>query len=214
MPKCKYAKLRKQVSFDGGTTWQNTDEYATGALIEYNSSSCTQRIEYTTTGGTTVQIPCTSTTYTSSAITQSEVRSNSSYTAMTDVTVGGCVSSIGSSAFTNCGMLEHIKVDEGITTIAASAFRYNFSLKTVDLPSTLTSIGNYAFQIPTGTSQTQIYSFTIRAAVPPVISSSTLVINNPAGIPFRIYVPAASVNTYKGASYWSNFASYITAIPT
>ena len=214
MPHCKYQRLRKQISTDGGTTWQNTDEYAAGALIEYNSASCSQRIEYVTTGGTTVQIPCTSTTYTASSVTQSEVRSNTSYTAMTAVTVGGCVQTVAASAFTNCSNLQDVVVDEGVTNINGSAFKWNFNVRSIDLPSTITTIANDAFNLPTGTSQTYVTSITCRATNPPTIYNNTFVINNPSGAMWYIYVPSGSVNAYKSAAYWTNFASKIIAIPS
>lgn len=214
MPHCKYYKLRKQLSYDGGTTWIDTDEYAAGGLVEYNSNDCSQRIEYETTGGTIVQIPCTSTTYTASSVTQSEVRSNASYTGMSSVTVGGCVQTIAASAFTNCSLLQTVKVDEGVERINGSAFKWDYNIKNIDLPSTITTIANDAFNLPTGTSQTNVESIICRAVTPPTIYSNTFVINNPAGIPWNIYVPSASVNTYKSASGWSNFSSKIIAIPT
>jgi hypothetical protein len=53
-------------------------------------------------------------------------------------------------------------------------------------------------------------SFTIDAETPPTISSSTI-----AGLKADciIYVPAASVDAYKAAQYWSARASYIQAMP-
>lgn len=37
---CKYYKQQRQVSYDGGISWQNLDEYQKGDLYERNSSSC------------------------------------------------------------------------------------------------------------------------------------------------------------------------------
>lgn len=36
----KYYKQVKQVSYDSGNTWQNTNEYRRGALIENDSTDC------------------------------------------------------------------------------------------------------------------------------------------------------------------------------
>lgn len=210
MPQCKYYKLRKEVSYDGGTTWEQTDEYRAGGLVEFASSDCSMRIDATLANGT-YQIPCTSTTYTSSAISRNEVTSITNYSTMTDVTIGGCVSSVGVGAFSALP-LTSVVVEEGVTTIQGQAFRYNPNLKTVDLPSTITSIANYAFQIPTGSSVTAFETLIVRATTPPTIYSSSIVINNPDGIPWTIKVPAASVNAYKAASGWSSFASRITSL--
>lgn len=210
MPQCKYYKLEKQISTDGGQTWTSTGEYRAGGLVEFASSDCSMRIDATLANGT-YQIPCTSTTYTSSAISRNEVTSISGYGTMTDVTIGGCVSSVGVGAFSALPLTE-VVVEEGVTTIQGQAFRYNPNLKTVDLPSTITSIANYAFQIPTGATTTAFETLTVRATTPPTIYSSSIVVNNPAGIPWTIKVPAASVNAYKAASGWSSFASKITSL--
>lgn len=209
MPNCKYYRLRKEISFDG-INWQQTDEYKAGGLVEFASSDCSMRIDAKLANGT-YQIPCTSTTYTSSAISRNEVTSISNYSTMTGVTIGGCVSSVGVGAFSGLP-LENVVIEEGVTTIGGQAFRYNRNLKTVDLPSTVTSIANYAFQIPTGTTTTAFETLTVRATTPPTIYSNSIVINNPGGLVWTIKVPAASVDAYKAASGWSSFSSRITSI--
>lgn len=210
MPNCKYYKLRKEISYDGGNTWQQTDEYKAGGLVEFASSDCSMRIDAKLANGT-YQIPCTSTTYTSTSITRAEVTSISGYGTMTGVTIGGCVQSVGVGAFSGLP-LENVVIEEGVTTIGGQAFRYNPNLKTVDLPSTVTSIANYALQIPTGTTTTAFETLTVRATTPPTIYSSSIVINNPGGLVWTIKVPAASVDAYKAASGWSSFSSRITSI--
>lgn len=207
---CKYYKLRKEISYDGGSTWEPQDEYKAGGLVEFASSDCSMRIDATLANGT-YQIPCTSTTYTSTSITRAEVTSISGYGTMTGVTIGGCVSSVGVGAFSGLP-LENVVIEEGVTTIGGQAFRYNPNLKTVDLPSTVTSIANYAFQIPTGTTTTAFETLTVRATTPPTIYSSSIVINNSGGLVWTIKVPAASVDAYKAASGWSSFSSRITSI--
>lgn len=210
MPNCKYYKLRKEVSYDGGNTWEPQDEYKAGGLVEFASSDCSMRIDAKLANGT-YQIPCTSTTYTSTSITRNEVTSISGYGTMTGVTIGGCVSSVGVGAFSGLP-LENVVIEEGVTTIGGQAFRYNPNLKTVDLPSTITSIANFAFQIPTGSTTTAFETLTVRATTPPTIYSSSIVINNPGGLVWTIKVPAASVDAYKAASGWSSFSSRITSI--
>lgn len=206
---CKYYRLRKEISFDG-INWQQTDEYKAGGLVEFASSDCSMRIDAKLANGT-YQIPCTSTTYTSTSITRAEVTSISGYGTMTGVTIGGCVQSVGVGAFSGLP-LENVVIEEGVTTIGGQSFRYNPNLKTVDLPSTVTSIANYAFQIPTGTTTTAFETLTVRATTPPTIYSSSIVINNPGGLVWTIKVPAASVDAYKAASGWSSFSSRITSI--
>lgn len=51
---CKYYKQQRQVSYDGGITWQNLNQFQKGALYEEDSADCGyQRIERWTTTGTT-----------------------------------------------------------------------------------------------------------------------------------------------------------------
>ena len=57
---------------------------------------------------------------------------------------GSSIGYAGSSAART--QIVYLKIPEGVTTIAASAFYETTSLKTVVLPSTLTSVGDYAFQ--------------------------------------------------------------------
>jgi hypothetical protein len=53
-------------------------------------------------------------------------------------------------------------------------------------------------------------SFTIHDGTPPTIGNYTITGLKADCI---IYVPAASVNAYKAAQYWSDRADYIQAIP-
>lgn len=90
-----------------------------------------------------------------------------------------------------------------ITSIGANAFYNCLSLKYLDLPATLTSIGRSAFCY-CGYNTTVI----CRAVTPPSITNDTFYGTNIAAI----YVPAESVNAYKTATNWSTYADKITAI--
>ena len=43
---CLYERLKQQVSYDNGATWQDTGVYSTGSLIERDSPSCGYITEY------------------------------------------------------------------------------------------------------------------------------------------------------------------------
>ena len=88
--------------------------------------------------------------------------------AMTSSIIGDCVTSIGSSAFTNCSSLTSITIPSGVTSIGNSAFYYCTSLPSINIPTGVTSIGSYAFEycrsltgitIPTGVTSISRYTF-------------------------------------------------------
>ena len=130
---------------------------------------------------------------------------------LTSVDIPSGITSIGSYAFEYCNSLISINIPNGVTSIGMDAFSYCSSLTSITIPSSVTQIG-----VPTGIIYTvfsgcsQLASVTVEATTPPFLSreafkntSSNLV----------IYVPAGSVDTYKAASGWSNYASKIQAIP-
>ena len=79
-------------------------------------------------------------------------------------------------------------------------------MRSVDLPSTLTSIAAQAFR-----SCSTLNTLYCRATTPPTIANSNAL--STANLT-NIYVPAASVNAYKTATNWSTYASIISAIST
>lgn len=96
-------------------------------------------------------------------------------------------------------------IPSDVTVIGSSAFYGCTSLTSVTIHSGVTSIGNLAFYNCTG-----LTSVTVLATTPPNLNGANH-FNNTNNCP--IYVPAASVETYKAASVWSTYASRITAIP-
>ena len=115
----------------------------------------------------------------------------------------------GFGGFYYCTNLASIDIPSGITQIADYAFRYCSSLQTVEIPSGVTRIGYYAFDRCSG-----LTSITCNATIPPALNNynGNLPFDNTNNCP--IYVPAASVDTYKSTTGWSNYSSRIQAIPT
>ena len=97
------------------------------------------------------------------------------------------------------------KLPQGVTALGIDAFVKCNNLTSIELPASLTKIGLAAFY-----SCSKLASITCRAAVPPEMSTSVLL-----GVTslFEIQVPAESVEAYKQAYAWSDYADKIVAIP-
>ena len=120
---------------------------------------------------------------------------------LTSITISNGVTSIGNGAFYNCSSLTSVTIPDSVTSIGSSAFRDCISLTSITVPDSVTSIGNYAFY-GCG-SLTSVYC---KPTMPP-IGNPWMFGNNAYGR--KIYVPRNSVNAYKSASYWSDYASDI-----
>lgn len=97
------------------------------------------------------------------------------------------------------------KLPQGVRVLGIDAFVKCNNLTSIELPASLTKIGLAAFY-----SCSKLASITCRAAVPPEMSTSVLL-----GVTslFEIQVPAESVEAYKQAYAWSDYADKIVAIP-
>lgn len=105
------------------------------------------------------------------------------------------------------GTLTEIVVPEGVTTIRESAFRYYPAPVTIDLPSTLDTIGGRALSVSAST--TDKITIISRATTPPEAGQIGLNVTYVEAI----YVPAGSVDAYKAAANWNTYADLIQAIP-
>lgn len=101
--------------------------------------------------------------------------------------------------------ITEVNLDTDVTVIGDYAFSKCYSLTSVTIPSSVTSIGTGAFQSCSG-----LTNITINATTPPTLGSNSVFSSSSC----PIYVPAESVDTYKAASGWSNYASRIQAIPS
>ena len=87
----------------------------------------------------------------------------------------------------------------------SGSFGNNTKLTDIILPETTTSLDSKGFQYCTS-----ISNITIKATTPPTFGSQLFFNANRRP---NIYVPSGSVNAYKAAAGWSNYADKIQAIP-
>ena len=108
------------------------------------------------------------------------------------------VTSIGTWAFSGTS-LTTVSLPAGVTSIGSSAFRECAGLTTVSLPSSVTSVGSYAFRDCSNLASVCIFA--------PSLSTYGSNAFNGNAAERKIYVPAASVDTYK--SGWSAYQNDI-----
>lgn len=109
------------------------------------------------------------------------------------------ITSIENYLFNNCFNLKRCNIPSSITTIKTNAFSYCYTMGTAVIPANVTTIDSAAF-FSTGISE-----YHVKPTAPPTVSSNSLTV----GYGTKIYVPAASLETYKTATNWSTWASYM-----
>jgi len=119
---------------------------------------------------------------------------------LVNIILPNTVTTIGDRAFYYCSSLSSINTGDNITSIGASAFS-TCSLTNISFGPNLKSIGQYAFY--GCDSLSKIYC---KAETPPTGAYGML-----EGIAetAKIYVPKNSVDAYKSAKYWSDYADFI-----
>ena len=123
---------------------------------------------------------------------------------LTSIDIPSGVTSIGQYAFVGCSGLTSCTIGSGVTSIGEGVFSGCYSLTSIDIPNSVTSIDYGAFYDCSG-----LTSITVEATTPPQLGLSTFYNTNNS----PIYVPSGSVDAYKAASGWSDYASRIQAIP-
>ncbi|MBR5796172.1 MAG: leucine-rich repeat protein [Erysipelotrichaceae bacterium] len=144
--------------------------------------------------------------------------------ALTSVTIPSNVISIGQFAFNVCNKLVSVTIPSNVNKIDVSTFSGCSSLASITIPESVTTIGSYAFYnctsltsitIPDKVTRVDTHAFYnckalesvyCKPTTPPVGGTNMFVYNASNR---KIYVPTASVNAYKTAQYWRDYADYI-----
>ena len=141
-----------------------------------------------------------------------------------EYTIPNSVTAIGSSAFSGCNSLTSITIPDSVTTIEDNVFYSCSSLTSITIPESVTTFGRQAFcncssltsiTIPESVTTFGIAAFSncssltsvyCKSTIPPAGGSGMFALN---ASDRKIYVPTKSVDAYKTAQYWSNYASSI-----
>lgn len=132
-------------------------------------------------------------------------------TDISSVVIHTGITIIGAQAFYECSNIASVDIPEGVTKIDTNALRGCIRMTSVTIPSTVTDVGYGAFC--DWTFQSLLETVTVLAETPPVAWAQSDLFAGCMRLT-AIYVPAASVDTYKAASGWSSYASVIQAIPS
>ena len=127
---------------------------------------------------------------------------------LTSISIPDTVTSIGSSAFSSCSSLENVTIGNGVAEIGHSAFSSCWSLTSVSIPDSVTSI-NAAFYYCKYLER--VYC---QALTPPTGNNYMFSYYDYGGDVYKpigctIYVPRESVDAYKSAKYWRDYADDI-----
>lgn len=119
------------------------------------------------------------------------------------VTLQEGIISINEYAFTGCNTLKSIVIPNSVEYLGDNVFSNCTALNSVTIGSGITSIGNCPFH-----SCRNLNSVYCKAQTPPTLEGkgSTLY-GTPSNL--KVYVPMSSVDIYKNAENWSDFATQI-----
>ncbi|MCL1834157.1 MAG: leucine-rich repeat domain-containing protein, partial [Leptospirales bacterium] len=124
-----------------------------------------------------------------------------SFTYIEKITIPKTIKKINDGTFRSCGALKEFIISEGIIEIEDRAFFECFLLKSVVIPSTVTSIGKLSLG-----GCNNLTKIICNAPNPPAITDITFE-NSPIK---SIIVPNGSIDAYQKADFWKEFANIVT----
>jgi hypothetical protein len=123
------------------------------------------------------------------------------------VTIADSVKEIKSCAFAHCFNLTSVNIPKGLTSIPDYCFRET-GLQSIEIPESVTSIGYVAFSVCSN-----LKTVTIKATTPPTLGEIAF---GEGTSPTRMIVPIESLEAYKTAEGWKDYAtlicSYVTSL--
>lgn len=129
---------------------------------------------------------------------------NNSNNSISNAGIAGTVICPNSTTTITCPKysgVQKIIVSSG-TTMQGQCIVQDYGLKLLVLPQTITNIANYSIQ------QLKCTKIVLHASVPPTITNSSFC----EATDIKFYVPDASVDAYKAATNWSQYADKIYPI--
>ena len=126
-------------------------------------------------------------------------------TSLKSITIPNSVTSFEEGAFLMCTSLTSITIPDSVASIGMGAFEKCKSLTSITIPDSVTNIGGGAFYNCSG-----LLSITVHSDTPP--TGGWAMFDDTNNCP--IYVPGESVDAYKSAQEWSEYADRIQAIPS
>ncbi|MBR7183467.1 MAG: leucine-rich repeat domain-containing protein, partial [Alistipes sp.] len=177
--------------------------FASAGITTYNiPDGVTQIGDYAfeyCSGLTSITIP--------NSVTEIEDCAFSYCSRLASITIPGSVTEIGFESFWYCSGLTSITIPDSVTKIGGYAFCRCDSLTSITIPNSVTVIGYYAFQ-----NCSNLTSVFCERTTPPTAnfegySSWDAFDYNAADR--KIYVPAESVDAYKEADGWKEYADAI-----
>ena len=141
--------------------------------------------------------------------------------ALTSLNIPNSIIRIGNYAFYNCTRLTSVTIPNGVISIGEQAFYNCYNLTFASISSSVTSIGYGAFGLCDSLKKVEVYNpipITITELPYPVTYAIFYTFGGPyqRRMPMNnltIYVPCESLNAYKSAQYWSDYASRIESFP-
>ena len=182
----------------GQNAFKNTKQLDT--MILPSSVTNIKAYAFESSGITDITIPPTVTNISSGAFFHSELIS---------IVIPASVKKMGPSVFLSCDSLTNVSISTSLNLLDHSMFSECKSLVSITIPNNIKSIGNGLFYNCSNLSEIRFDSIFPPKVLLGTDETERLFEGNAPGR--LIKVPAGSVNAYKTAQYWSNYADSIVA---